>query len=77
VKNDLGMTGEITIRGRVLPIGGVKEKTLAAKNAGLTRVILPFENQKDLNELPESVKSDMDFVLVSDMAEVLKNALAT
>ena len=77
VKNDLGMTGEITIRGRVLPIGGVKEKTLAAKNAGLTRVILPFENEKDLNELPDYIKTDMDFVLVSDMDEVLKNALTS
>ncbi|WP_058486587.1 endopeptidase La [Defluviitalea phaphyphila] len=75
VKNDVGMTGEITIRGRVLPIGGLKEKILAAKSAGIKKVIIPLENEKDLNELEDSIKENMEFILVKSMEEVLKHAL--
>ncbi len=75
VKNDVGMTGEITIRGRILPIGGLKEKVLAAKNAGLRKVIIPIENDKDLNELPESIKENMEFILAENMSGVLEHSL--
>ena len=75
VKNDVGMTGEITIRGRVLPIGGLKEKVLAAKNAGLKKIIIPFENDKDLQELPEYIREGLEFVLAKTMEVVLENSL--
>lgn len=76
VRNDVAMTGEITLRGNVLPIGGLKEKTLAAHRAGIDTVIVPAENKKDLDEIPVNVKKKMHFVLVSHMDEVLKAALA-
>jgi len=72
---DTGMTGEITLRGRVLEIGGVKEKVIAAHRAGLKRVILPKENKKDLVDVPASVKKDIEFIFVSHMDDVLKLAL--
>ncbi len=75
VRNDVAMTGEITIRGRVLPIGGLKEKVIAAKRAGIQRVIIPRENEKDLKEIPENIKNSMDFVLAQDMGDVLGSAL--
>jgi ATP-dependent Lon protease len=75
VYRDLAMTGEVTLRGRVLPIGGLKEKVLAAKRAGITRVIIPFENEKDLEEMPDVVKKSMKFILASNMDEVLAHAL--
>jgi ATP-dependent Lon protease len=75
VLRDVAMTGEITLRGRVLPIGGLKEKVLAAKRAGINTIIIPFENEKDLEEIPDTVKRNMKFVLVSDMDEVLPHAL--
>jgi ATP-dependent Lon protease len=75
VRRDVAMTGEITLRGRVLPIGGLKEKVLAAKRAGITKIILPFENEKDLEEIPDTVKRNMKFILVADMDEVLPHAL--
>ncbi|KKI92287.1 peptidase [Bacillus sp. SA1-12] len=76
VRKEVGMTGEITLRGRVLPIGGLKEKSLSAHRAGLTKVIVPKENEKDLDEIPESVRKELTFVLVSHLDEVLKHALA-
>ncbi len=75
VRNDVAMTGEITLRGRVLPVGGLKEKTLAAHRAGIRTMIIPDENKKDLEELPENVAGDMTFIEVSHMDEVLAIAL--
>ena len=76
VRNDVAMTGEVTIRGRVLPIGGLQEKVLAAKKAGIKTVILPWENQKDLNEISDEIKEGLEFVTVKDMEAVLRTALA-
>lgn len=70
------MTGEVTLRGRVLEIGGMKEKVLAAHRAGLKIVILPAENKKDLEDIPKNVRSDLEFVFVKHMDEVLEMALA-
>lgn len=75
VRKEVGMTGEITLRGRVLPIGGLKEKSLGAHRAGLKKIILPKENEKDIEEIPESVREDLEFVLVSQVDEVLEHAL--
>jgi len=75
VRKDVAMTGEITLRGRVLPVGGVKEKVLAAHRAGIRTVLLPRENEKDIEELPENVRREMCFRLVSHMDEVLDLAL--
>ena len=75
VRNDLGMTGEITLRGQVLPIGGVKEKVLAAHRAGLTHVLLPKRNTDDLAEIPETVRKEITFHLVEEMREVLDIAV--
>ncbi|MGH2359024.1 MAG: endopeptidase La, partial [bacterium] len=75
VRRDVAMTGEITLRGRVLPIGGLKEKVLAAHRAGIRTVILPKENEKDLQEIPGNVRKQMRLVLVAHMDEVLKEAL--
>jgi ATP-dependent Lon protease len=70
--NDLAMTGEITLRGRVLPIGGLKEKLLAAKRGLISRVIVPKENEKDLKEVPRRIRGDMEMLLVEHMDEVLR-----
>ncbi|HET8562288.1 MAG TPA: endopeptidase La, partial [Candidatus Binatia bacterium] len=75
VHNDLAMTGEITLRGAILPIGGLKEKVLAAHRAGIKRVLIPGENEKDIEEIPATVLKTVDLVLVSHMDEVLKKAL--
>ncbi len=75
IRREVGMTGEITLRGRVLPIGGLKEKSLSAHRAGLTTVILPKDNEKDIDEIPDSVKSDLTFIPVTHMDEVLGKAL--
>lgn len=77
VKKSVAMTGEVTLRGRVLPIGGLKEKTLAAKRMGINRVILPSRNKKDIEDIPKYIKKDMQFILVDTMDDVLKVALKT
>ena len=75
VRHEVSMTGEITLRGRVLPIGGLKEKSLAAHRAGITTMIIPEENEKDLEEIPANIKRKLKFVKVSHMDEVLRVAL--
>ncbi|MBW7476193.1 endopeptidase La [Paenibacillus oenotherae] len=76
VSREVAMTGEITLRGRVLPIGGLKEKSLAAHRAGIKTVLLPKDNERDLRDIPESVKNDLNFIPVGSMDEVLSHALA-
>lgn len=76
VRKEVGMTGEITLRGRVLPIGGLKEKSLSAHRAGLTKILIPRDNEKDIEDIPESVRNDLTIVLVSHLDEVLKHAIA-
>lgn len=75
VRGDLAMTGEVTLRGKVLAVGGIKEKVLAAHRAGIKTIILPEENKRDLDEIPENVKKKLKFVLVSNMEQVLEEAL--
>jgi len=77
VRKDLAMTGEITLRGRVLPIGGLKEKLLAALRGGIKTVLIPSENEKDLAEIPDNVKKGMTIIPVSDAGEVLEHALVS
>ena len=76
VRRDVAMTGEITLRGRVLPIGGLKEKLLAALRAGITTVFIPKENEKDLAEIPDNVKKHLKLIAVADVDEVIAQALA-
>ena len=75
VNNNIAMTGEITLRGRVLPVGGIKEKALAANRIGIKKVLIPLENNKDLEEIPEKIRKKMDFILVKNMDQVLEHAL--
>lgn len=69
------MTGEVTLRGRALPIGGLKEKLLAAKTAGIKEVLVPFENRKDVEEISDEIRKGLVITYVKDMKEVLKHAL--
>ncbi|HAX72904.1 MAG TPA: endopeptidase La, partial [Firmicutes bacterium] len=75
VKREVGMTGEITLRGRVLPIGGLKEKSIAAHRAGIKTVIMPKDNEKDIDDIPASVKNELTFIPVASVEEVLAHAL--
>jgi ATP-dependent Lon protease len=75
VRADVAMTGEITLRGEVLPIGGLKEKLLAAHRAGIKTVVIPYENEKDLAEIPKNVKKDLSILPVRRIDEVLGAAL--
>jgi ATP-dependent Lon protease len=76
VRKDVAMTGEITLRGKVLPIGGVKEKLLAAHRAGVMNIVLPKDNEKDLADIPKNVLDSLNIYMVETMDEVLKIALA-
>ncbi|MCF0246866.1 MAG: endopeptidase La, partial [Ileibacterium sp.] len=75
VNSDLAMTGEVTLRGNVLPIGGLKEKSLAAYRSGITTILIPKGNEKDLDDIPQEVKDAVKFIPVSTVEEVLANAL--
>ena len=75
VRQDIAMTGEVTLRGRVLPIGGLKEKTMAAYRAGIRTLIIPEENRKDLEKIPDYVLDQFSVLPVQDVQEVLKTAL--
>ena len=75
MRHDIGMTGEVTLQGRVLPIGGVKQKVLAAHRAGLTEVIVPERNADDLDDVPEQVRDELTFHTLADVADVIELAL--
>jgi ATP-dependent Lon protease len=75
VRRDVAMTGEITLRGRILAIGGLKEKILAASRSGITRVIVPLENEKDLKDIPTAMLRGVEVILASHMDQVLRHAL--
>ena len=75
VRNDTAMTGEITLRGRVLPIGGFRDKALAAHRHGLRRMIAPLGNERELSELPDNIRNQMEFLFVSNMDEVIQAAI--
>ena len=75
VRNDIAMTGEVTIRGRVLPIGGLNEKVLAAKRIGISNIIVPEANSSDISEMPEEIKNGINFIYVKEMSQVLESAL--
>ena len=75
VYSDLAMTGEVTLRGNVLPIGGLKEKSLAAHRVGINKILIPKQNEKDLDDIPATVKKDLTFVSVETMDQVLHQAL--
>lgn len=77
VRAEVGMTGEITLRGQVLPVGGVKEKVLAAHRSGLKTIILPKRNEADLEDLPKEVREEIDFVFVDTVDQVISAALET
>jgi len=77
VRPDVGMTGEITLRGQVLPVGGIKEKVLAAHRSGLKTVILPVRNEADLEDLPDEVRNGMNFIFAESVDDVLKASLET
>ena len=75
IKNDVAMTGEMSLRGRVLPIGGLKEKLLAATRSGIKTVLVPSENERELSEVPENIKEKLDIKLISSIDEALDYAL--
>ncbi len=75
VRHNVAMTGEITLTGRVLPIGGLKEKSLAAYRAGIDTIIIPKDNEKDIQKIPKSIKDKLKFIIASKVEDVLENAL--
>ncbi len=75
VRKDIAMTGEITLRGKVLPIGGLKEKTLASHRIGIKNIIISYENEKDVEDIPKNIRDEMRFILVKDIQEVFTNAI--
>ena len=75
VDRAVAMTGEVTLRGKVLPVGGIREKVLAAHRAGIKKILLPEDNKKDIDEIPASVKKELEFVLLSSVEDALEHAL--
>lgn len=75
VRRDVAMTGEITLRGKVLPVGGIREKVLAAHRAGIKKVLLPRENERDISEIPNAVRKQLEFVLIDDVSKALEEAM--
>ncbi len=75
IRKDVAMTGEITLRGNVLPVGGVKEKVLAARRARVTKIILPALNRRDMDEIPKELVSEIQFIFVENVTEVFREAL--
>ncbi len=75
VRHNVAMTGEITLTGRVLPIGGLKEKSLAAYRAGIDTIIIPKDNEKDIQKIPDSIKNKLKFIIANKVEDVLENAL--
>ena len=75
VRKDIAMTGEITLRGKVLPVGGIKEKVLAAHRAGIRKVLLPADNKADIDDIPEKVRNEIEFVLISNAKDALDQVL--
>ena len=75
VRSDTAMTGEITLRGRVLPVGGIKAKVLAAHRAGIERVVLPKKNERDVDDVPEEARKALEFIFVDDVSEALAETL--
>ena len=75
VRKDVAMTGEITLRGKVLPVGGIREKVMAAHRAGIRKVLLPKDNEPDIADIPETVRNQMEFVLLNDVNDALKEVL--
>jgi ATP-dependent Lon protease len=74
-RQDIAMTGEITLRGKILPVGGVREKVLAAHRAGIRKVLLPAENERDIDDIPPNVRRKLEFVLIESADEALKHIL--
>lgn len=75
VRRDVAMTGEITLRGKVLPVGGIREKVMAAHRAGIKTVLLPRENERDIEDIPENVRKKLNFILLDEVRDALKQAL--
>ena len=75
VRSDVAMTGEVTLRGNVLPIGGLKEKSIAAHRSGIKTIFIPFENQKDIEDIPESVRNELEIIPVKHVLEILDKVL--
>lgn len=75
MRNDVAMTGEITLRGNVLPIGGLKEKSISAHRSGIKKIIIPKDNAKDIDDIPKSVQDDLEIVLADHIDTVLEHAL--
>ena len=75
VRSDAAMTGEVTLRGNVLPIGGLKEKSIAAHRSGIKTIFIPFENQKDIEDIPESVRNELEIIPVKHVLEILDKVL--
>ncbi|MCI7146169.1 MAG: endopeptidase La, partial [Clostridiales bacterium] len=75
VRKDVAMTGEITLRGKVLPVGGIREKVMAAHRAGIRKVLIPAENEPDIQDIPEAVRDEMEFVLLNNVEDALKQVL--